>query len=298
MKNDKYAALFESRRAFLIGLAYRILGSLADAEDAVQDTYIKWLHADRHSILNPAAWLTTVCTRRCLDLLRAAQQARVDYVGIWLPEPIQTAAAKTPEQTLELSSSLSTAFMLLLERLTPRERAAYLLHDIFDLPYADLAMTLGGEETACRKLVSRAREKVGRPEERNTQPTERQEALLIAFRTAVETADIEPLSTLLSEDVKLSADGGGKVPANLAELVGKRDVLEFIGGKLPVFWRAYLWQHALINGVPGALLSEQGRITASVSLSLNAEGRLAQVFIVRNPSKLSQLDRLWTMPLR
>ncbi|HEI8668670.1 MULTISPECIES: RNA polymerase sigma factor SigJ [Serratia] len=298
MKNDKYAALFESRRAFLIGLAYRILGSLADAEDAVQDTYIKWLHADRHSILNPAAWLTTVCTRRCLDLLRAAQQARVDYVGIWLPEPIQTAAAKTPEQTLELSSSLSTAFMLLLERLTPRERAAYLLHDIFDLPYADLAMTLGGEETACRKLVSRAREKVGRPEERNTQPTERQEALLIAFKTAVEMADIEPLSTLLSEDVKLSADGGGKVPANLAELVGKRDVLEFIGGKLPVFWRAYLWQHALINGVPGALLSEQGRITASVSLSLNAEGRLAQVFIVRNPSKLSQLDRLWTMPLR
>ncbi|HGM5831994.1 TPA: RNA polymerase sigma factor SigJ [Serratia marcescens] len=298
MKNDKYAALFESRRAFLIGLAYRILGSLADAEDAVQDTYIKWLHADRHSILNPAAWLTTVCTRRCLDLLRAAQQARVDYVGIWLPEPIQTAAAKTPEQTLELSSSLSTAFMLLLERLTPRERAAYLLHDIFDLPYADLAMTLGGEETACRKLVSRAREKVGRPEERNTQPTERQEALLIAFKTAVETADIEPLSTLLSEDVKLSADGGGKVPANLAELVGKREVLEFIGGKLPVFWRAYLWQHALINGVPGALLSEQGRITASVSLSLNAEGRLAQVFIVRNPSKLSQLDRLWTMPLR
>ncbi|HGM7113350.1 TPA: RNA polymerase sigma factor SigJ [Serratia marcescens] len=298
MKNDKYAALFESRRAFLIGLAYRILGSLADAEDAVQDTYIKWLHADRHSILNPAAWLTTVCTRRCLDLLRAAQQARVDYVGIWLPEPIQTAAAKTPEQTLELSSSLPTAFMLLLERLTPRERAAYLLHDIFDLPYADLAMTLGGEETACRKLVSRAREKVGRPEERNTQPTERQEALLIAFKTAVEMADIEPLSTLLSEDVKLSADGGGKVPANLAELVGKRDVLEFIGGKLPVFWRAYLWQHALINGVPGALLSEQGRITASVSLSLNAEGRLAQVFIVRNPSKLSQLDRLRTMPLR
>ncbi|BEM22643.1 RNA polymerase sigma factor SigJ [Serratia nevei] len=298
MKNDKYAALFESRRSFLIGLAYRILGSLADAEDAVQDTYIKWLHADRHSILNPAAWLTTVCTRRCLDLLRAAQQARVDYVGIWLPEPIQTAVAKTPEQTLELASSLSTAFMLLLERLTPRERAAYLLHDIFDLPYADLATTLGGEETACRKLVSRAREKVGRPEERNTQPTERQEALLIAFKTAVETADIEPLSTLLSEDVKLSADGGGKVPANLAELVGKRDVLEFIGGKLPVFWRAYLWQHALINGVPGALLSEQGRITASVSLNLNAEGRLAQVFIVRNPSKLSQLDRLWTMPLR
>ncbi|KAB1580254.1 RNA polymerase sigma factor SigJ [Serratia marcescens] len=298
MKNDKYAALFESRRSFLIGLAYRILGSLADAEDAVQDTYIKWLHADRHSILNPAAWLTTVCTRRCLDLLRAAQQARVDYVGIWLPEPIQTAVAKTPEQTLELASSLSTAFMLLLERLTPRERAAYLLHDIFDLPYADLATTLGGEETACRKLVSRAREKVGRPEERKTQPTERQEALLIAFKTAVETADIEPLSTLLSEDVKLSADGGGKVPANLAELVGKRDVLEFIGGKLPVFWRAYLWQHALINGVPGALLSEQGRITASVSLSLNAEGRLAQVFIVRNPSKLSQLDRLRTMPLR
>lgn len=298
MKNDEYTELFETRRQFLTGLAYRILGSLADAEDAVQDTYIKWLHADRCNILNPAAWLTTVCTRHCIDLLRSAQQVRVEYIGVWLPEPIQTTAVKTPEQVQELSSSLSMAFMLLLERLTPRERAAYLLHDIFELPYADIAITLGREEAACRKLVSRARAKIDHPVTRNATSPERQETLLAAFRMAVETADIEPISSLLSEDVELSADGGGKVPANPVAIVGKRDVLEFIGSKLPGFWRTYEWHPMLINGLPGVLLYDQGYTTAAASFALDTDGNLAKIFIVRNPSKLSRLGHAWTMPLR
>lgn len=127
--------VFESRRSFLLGLAYRLLGSRAEAEDVVQDLFIKWLEADKASIATPAAWLTTACTRHCIDLLRSAQRSRLQYVGTWLPEPIHTLHHHSPEQSHELASSLSTAFLLLLERLTPKERAAYLLYDIFDLDY-------------------------------------------------------------------------------------------------------------------------------------------------------------------
>lgn len=155
-------AFFEARRRFLFGLAYRMLGTRADAEDAVQETFIKWLHADRGAIANPAAWLTSICTNLCVDMLRAAHRTRVDYVGSWLPEPIHTVADDTPESRLELASSLTTAFLLVLERLTPKERAAYLLHEIFDTPYPDIAATLGMQESACRKL-SRGRARPSSP---------------------------------------------------------------------------------------------------------------------------------------
>lgn len=176
--------LFESRRRQLTGLAYRLLGSLAEAEDAVQDTFLKWREADQGTIDNPAAWLTTACTRRCLDLLKSARRKRVDYVGAWLPEPVHTVADGTPESSAELASSLSTAFLLLLERLSPKERAAYLLREIFDRPYPDVAAALGLQEAACRKLVSRARATIGRPAARYTAAPERQETLLAEFRQA------------------------------------------------------------------------------------------------------------------
>lgn len=181
---------------------------------------------------------------------------------------------------------------------TPRERAAYLLHDIFDLPYADLAITLDAEEAACRKLVSRAREKVGHSQVRSVIPEERQEALLASFKAAVETGNTKPLSALLSEDITLSADGGGKVSANPTPIIGKIDVLEFIGGKLSVFWRTYEWRPARINGLQGVLLFDQNHIAAAVSFALDIDGHLAQIFIVRNPDKLSRLGRLWEIPLR
>ena len=135
---DDPVPAFEAARPRLLGLAYRILGSRADAEDAVQDTFVKWQAADRSDVREPAAWLTTACTRRCLDILKAGARARVDYVGAWLPEPIATAALAA-EDKLELAASLTTAFLLVLERLTPKERAAYLLHDIFETPYPAVA---------------------------------------------------------------------------------------------------------------------------------------------------------------
>ncbi|NYT85229.1 RNA polymerase sigma factor SigJ [Pollutimonas harenae] len=289
MTAASYTSVFEARRKFLVGLAYRILGSVAEAEDAVHDTYIKWSEADHGQIENPAAWLTTTCTRHCVDLLRAAQKTRMVYVGAWLPEPIHALTDETPESALEMSSSLSMAFLLLLERLAPKERAAYLLHDIFDLSYADIAHALSVQEATCRKLVSRARTNIGRTQVLNVVPMERQEALLTAFQLAITTGDIHQLTELMSEDVELRADGGGKVQTLPVPLTGKKKVLDFIACKLGVYWKGLEWKALDINGMRGALLLQEGRIFATVSFACNAENRLTGVFIVRNPDKLARL---------
>lgn len=280
--------MFETRRQFLAGLAYRILGSVAEAEDAVHDTYIKWRGVDHAQIDNPAAWLTTTCTRHCIDLLRAAQKTRMVYVGAWLPEPMHATTDQTPESTLEMSSSLSMAFLLLLERLAPKERAAYLLHDIFDLPYAEIADALGVQAATCRKLVSRARTNIGRTEMRNVVPMERQEALLTAFHEAISTGNISPLAMLMSETVELTADGGGKVSTLLEPLAGKEAVLDFIARKLSDYWKDYEWQAADINGMRGALLFQASHIVATVCFSYDEKNRLTGIFIVRNPDKLTR----------
>lgn len=283
------SAAFEAERRRLTGLAYRILGSLAEAEDAVQDTFLKWREADRAAIDNPAAWLTTACTRRCLDLLKSARRQRVDYVGAWLPEPVHTVADGTPESSAELASSLSTAFLLLLERLSPRERAAYLLHEIFDRPYADVAAALGLQEATCRKLVSRARASVGRPAARYVAPPERQETLLAAFRGALASGRSERLAALLSDEIALSADGGGKVAAIRETLHGKDRVLDFVMGPLRAHWAVYEWRPASINGGLGVLLLHDGRISAAVTFGYDASGRASDIFIMRNPDKLARL---------
>ncbi len=282
-------ALFEQRRGFLTGLAYRVLGSVAEAEDAVQDTFLKWSQADRRAIANPAAWLTTACTRRSIDMLRAAHQARVDYVGAWLPEPIQTVTEEAPEAALELASSLSTAFLLLLERLTPRERAAYLLYEVFGQPYDEVALALGVQEAACRKLVSRARQHIGGGDIRSRVPPARQQALLSAFQDAVATGDTGPLALLMADDIELRTDGGGKVQALLEPLSGKARVLAFIADRLNPYWQAYRWHRTRINGGDGALLLDAGRIVASVSFACDGAGRATGIFIMRNPDKLARL---------
>ncbi|MEQ9332410.1 RNA polymerase sigma factor SigJ [Thalassobaculum sp.] len=282
--------LFEDNRRRLTGLAYRILGSLAEAEDAVQDSFVKWTEADRDAIDNPAAWLTTACTRRCLDLLRAARRTRVDYVGTWLPEPVQTVVDDTPESSLELSASLSTAFLLLLERLSPRERAAYLLHEIFEQPYPEVAATLGVQEAACRKLVSRARAAVGRPAARYTAPLDRQDTLLAAFRGALTSGRTERLAALLSDEIALSADGGGRATAIAQTLRGKAAVLDFMGS-LHGYWANYEWRPADINGGRGVLLvAADGTLAAAVTFGFDANGRVDGIYVMRNPDKLARLQ--------
>lgn len=276
---------FEEARRGLLGLAYRMLGSRADAEDVVQDTFLRWQQADHRQIDNPAAWLTTVCTRRCLDLLKSHQRSRTDYVGEWLPEPVAEIAGG--EEAVTLASSLSMAFLLLLERLTPKERAAYLLHEIFDADYSDVARILDSSEPACRKLISRAREQVGRAQVRHVTPPARQQDLLQAFREALATGRTERLAALMREDVAIHHDSGGKVPAVLHYLRGRTPVLEFIGSFLHRAWRDYACREVLVNGTCGLELRAAGSPAAIVSFAWDDAGRASALFIVRNPDKLA-----------
>ncbi|MFK0275907.1 RNA polymerase sigma factor SigJ [Ensifer sp. NPDC090286] len=290
MNDRQHMQIFEEARPRLLGLAYRILGSRADAEDAVQDTFLKWQEVDRASIDTPAAWLTTACTRRCLDLLKAAHRKRVDYVGAWLPEPIHTASDDNAEEKLTLTSSLTTAFLLMLERLTPKERAAYLLHEIFGQPYDEVAETLDMQETAARKLVSRAKTNIGLEKARHQTPRERQDELLSAFHSAIHGGNVTGLSALLSADVKLTADGGGKVATVLGVLAGKETVLAFIVDRLTEYWSHYVWEIGDINGGRGIVLRDETKneIAATVAFGYDGDGNVNDIFIMRNPEKLTR----------
>ena len=286
MLDNDDVRIFENARPNLIGIAYRILGSMADAEDAVQDTFLKWARTDRENIKNAAAWLTTICTRRCLDLLRSAHHSRVNYVGPWLPEPIQTPMENDAETRLVLASSLTTAFLLMLERLTPKERAAYLLHDIFDVSYPEIAEILNIQEGACRKLVSRAKANIEQTKVRHTTTLERQDQLLAAFQAAITSGSAAKFASLLSDDIRLSADGGGKVPTVLNVLQGKAEVLTFLLEQLHEYWIDYNWVFVNINGARGIVLKHDGAAVAAVSFAYDEAGRVANIYIVRNPDKL------------
>lgn len=290
MHHRSDADAFEESRPVLLGLAYRILGSRADAEDGVQDTFIKWQTADKAEIENPAAWLTTVCTRRCIDLLRAAHRTRVDYVGPWLPEPVHTSTEEISGEKVALTSSLTTAFLLLLERLTPKERAAYLLHEIFDIDYPEVARTLEMQESACRKLVSRARASIDQAKVRHVTPPDRQDQLLAAFEAAITSGHTEQFAALLSDEIELAADGGGKVPATREVLRGKISVLGFIMEVLHRNWNGFEWALTDINGAKGVIVRKDGVTTASVSFAYGEDGQASGIYIMRNPDKLSALS--------
>lgn len=282
---------FEAIRPNLLGLAYRILGSMADAEDAVQDTYLKWEHVDFESVNNPQAWLTTACTRRCLDIIKSSNRNRVSYVGTWLPEPIHTPIEIDIDHKLELAQSLTTAFLLMLERLTPKERAAYLLYEIFDAPYAELAKILELKESACRQLVSRAKKHINRDKIRHVTPLKKQDAFLVEFKLAITSGDTTNLEILLSDDVRLSADGGGKVAAIGEILCGKPTVVGFLQKNLSQYWQGQGWKMVDINNVRGAIIQNNGVITATVSFAYNEKNKVTDIFIVRNPDKISFIGK-------
>jgi RNA polymerase sigma factor (sigma-70 family) len=283
---------FEQVRPNLIGLAYRILGSLSDAEDAVQDTYLKWEKADRNEINDAGPWLTTICTRRCLDILRAAHRSRVSYVGAWLPEPIHTPIENEAERNMELASSLTTAFMLMLDRLSPKERAAYLLYDIFDIPYSDVAKTLDMREDACRKLVSRAKGHIEQAKVRHTTSLKQQNQLLAAFQHAVTSGATDQLANLLSEDIRFHADHGGKVEAVQNILDGIPEVTAFICEGLHGFWQGYEWVSTDINGARGFVLRTKTETAATVSFAYDEAGQVIDIYVMRNPDKLTHLDAI------
>ncbi|NIA70071.1 sigma-70 family RNA polymerase sigma factor [Pelagibius litoralis] len=287
--NREDAQVFEEARPRLLGLAYRILGSRADAEDAVQDSFLKWARAERGEIENAAAWLTTICVRRCLDLQRAAHRSRVNYVGAWLPEAVHTPVESDAEARLDLAASLTTAFLLMLERLKPKERAAYLLHEIFEMPYPEIADMLEITESTCRKWVSRAKAHIDQAKVRHVTPLEQQDQLLAAFRAAVEEGTTGPLAELLSSDIRLSTDGGGKVVALRDTLEGREAVLRFVSQGLSRYWIGFDWVVTELNGGRGVLLEKEGETVAAVSFAYDEAGKATGIFILRNPDKLAHL---------
>jgi RNA polymerase sigma factor (sigma-70 family) len=272
-----------------MGLAYRVLGSTADAADAVQDTYVAWQRSDKHDIRSPRAWLTTVCTRRAIDLATAADRARVSYVGPWLPEFVHTDSGGDVAEQAALASSVTTAFLLLLERLTPRERAAYVLHELFDWEYREVAAALDMQEPACRQLVARARRNVGRPDRRHRTPRARQQELLDAFRSALAGDSMDTLAGLLADDVELTADGGGKAPAPRQTLRGQDEVLGFFGRIVVPHAAGVELREAEINATPGLEVVRDGVIIAALSFDFDDDGRVRTVFAMRNPDKLARL---------
>ncbi|SMF01808.1 RNA polymerase, sigma subunit, ECF family [Tistlia consotensis] len=295
-RRDAATAAFEQARPRLWSLAYRMLGSVADAEDAVQTTWLKWRGADSAAVEQPEAWLVTTCTRTCLDLRRAADRSRVDYVGLWLPEPVPDdpllgTPARNPAEQAELASSLTLAFLHLLERLTPAERAAYLLREIFDYDYERVAAILGKREPACRQLVARARRALAAAPE-SAAPAARGGALLDSFLAALSSGDAGRLEGLLAADVELLSDGGGKASVASKVVRGPRAVARFLAGIWRLHYRAQQVEPVPLNGGKGLLIREAGLVTGTLSLSADAEGRCLRIYIQRNPDKLRHLQDL------
>lgn len=288
-----HAAIFENHRPVLTGIAYRMLGTCTDAQDIVQETYLKWSQTDLQAVREPRAWLVTTCSRLALNALQSARLRRENYVGAWLPEPLVDNNTPGPADTAQIDETVSVALLLALEKLSPPERAAFLLHEVFDYSFDEIAGILGKSSAACRKLASRARlqVKVGRPRF-PTAPDEHL-ALLSAFLTAARGGDIDGLKRLLADDVALHSDGGGKRSAVPEVLHG----VDVVAAMMTAIWKrqAALGQSVRVvpgrfNGAPGLLIYEDGRLTTALAAHTES-GRIQAIYAVRNPDKLTGLPQ-------
>ena len=278
---------FEQERPRLQRLAYRMLGSVSEAQDAVQDAWLRWDRAGGRAD-NPQAWLVQATTRLCLDRLKSARARRETYVGPWLPEPLIEEAADDP---VERAEDVSVAFLLALERLSPLERAVFLLHDVFDQDYAEIAGTLGKGEAAVRQLASRARTHVRDARPRFTVAPDAGMKLAAAFLQAATAGDLSALSSLLAEDAVLISDGGGKRPAALRPMVGRDDVMLLLNGlasRGTIPFNGDI-RPARINGLPGVILSDPAGPTIIAFEPDETGERIAAIYIMRNPEKLGHV---------
>ena len=284
---------FEAQRPRLQRLAYRMLGSVAEAQDVVQDAWLRWTRANsnlegREGVTDPAAWLVRAATRLCIDRLRAAKVERAAYRGPWLPEPLIEPLTEDP---VERAEDVSVAFLLALERLSPLERAVFLLHDVFEADYAEVARTLERSEPAVRQLASRAREHVRDARPRFTVSQEEAGRLATAFMAAAATGDMAGLATLLAEDAILVSDGGGRRKAALRVMVGRADIIRLFeglawrGGGLEIITDIRI---ARINGYPGLVLT-MGDGPETIAFQPGADGQIAAIYMVRNPEKLGHV---------
>ena len=289
-------AEFEAHRARLLGLGYRMLGTVAEAEDLVQETYMRWHRAQQTpgTIDDAGAWLSTTMARLCIDALRARKVRREAYVGPWLPEPWRT---RTPDnddapRQLEIADDLSVAFLLLLERLGPDERAAFLLHDVFDTDYAQIAESLEKTEVAVRQLVSRARQRVSEGRQRFRASRSDQADLASRFQRALVTRDQRALLALFKPDATMVSDGGGKALAALRPIYGADKVVRFfIGITKDRNPDDFTFEHRWYNDAPTIVVRELGgAVFATLSIEVD-DGRIATIYSMRNPDKLDRIGR-------
>ncbi len=282
---DNQTDEFEAHRPRLVRLAYRMLGSMLEAEDIVQDAWLRWRRADRDAVATPGAYLTRIVTRLCLDVLKSARVRRETYIGPWLPEPVVE-----PEDDAMRADNLTLTLMLALERLSPLERAAFLLHDVFDVPLGEVAATLEREPAAVRQLAARARKHVrdGRP--RYDVSREEGERIAQAFFAASTKGDIDTLRGLLAANVVILSDGGGKVLAFRNPIIGLDRALRLFAGlsrkfadKMPNDIRP-----VCIDGLPGYISQGRGDVLQTTALEIE-DGRITAIYITRNPDKLGHV---------
>jgi RNA polymerase sigma-70 factor (ECF subfamily) len=290
---DEAAYVFEAHRGYLTAVAYRMLGTLADAEDAVQEAYLRFARADLDEIREPRGWLTTAISRICLDHLGSARVRREQYVGPWLPEPLVGSdvglgmAPLTPEDRITLDESVSMAMLVVLESLSPTERTAFVLHDVLSLPYEEVANTVGRSEAACRQLISRAREHVREKAPRFTVDARQQNAVVEAFLAACADGRVDTLVEVLAPEVVLRSDGGGLVSGVARRpVVGAENVARLLLG-VAAKHAAFPWMRR-VNGATGLVFESEDGVAGVMAFTVHS-GRIAEIDFVVNPEKLSRV---------
>ena len=285
---DDDARAFNGLRPRLQKIAYRMLGSVAEAEDIVQDVWLRWHTTAREAIDNAEAWLVAVTTRMSIDRLRAAKIQREHYAGVWLPEPQMTDFPATPEEATERADDVSVAFLMLLERLTPEARAAFLLREVFDTDYDEVAQAIGKTEAACRQLVSRAKTQLRDERPRYAVPRETHLRLLRMFAQAVERGDFPAINALLAEDAMLIGDGGGKVPSFPKPMVGGKRIAQLFYASSLRYGSELGVKFVVLNGQWALLRFIEGKLESAQSFETDGE-RIVRIHVQRNPDKLARI---------
>ncbi|OXJ22536.1 RNA polymerase subunit sigma-24 [Burkholderia sp. HI2714] len=287
VKNEVQA--FHTLRPRLQKIAYRMLGSVADAEDIVQDVWLRWHDAPHDDIEIAEAWLVAITTRLSIDRLRTAKIRREDYVGIWLPEPALGDSPATPEEMTARASEVSVAFLMLLERLTPEARAAFLLHEVFDIDYDRIADAIGKTKAACRQLVSRAKTQLRNDDgPRRGVPPDTHRQLLQMFARAATLGDFPSIQALLAEDATLIGDGGGKVPSVTTTMLGGRRIAQLFYATWLHYGSEMKWRLVILNGEWGLLRFMQDRLESAQSFETDGT-QIVRIFMQRNPDKLARI---------
>ena len=282
-------AVFEGLRRRLFGIAYRMIGTTADAEDIVQEAYLRWHQADAEEIRSAEAWLVSVVTRLSIDKLRKLSVEREKYIGPWLPEPVIASTSPTPEEQLENESNLSMAYMVLLERLTPVERAAFLLHDVFDCAYPLIANILRKSEAACRQIVHRARQRVRTEKSRFKANDAALRSLINQFLAAADAGDDVALLSLFANDATLTSDGGGVVPAARKVVYGRSRIARLYLQIAKKLGNRLRHEILTINGEPGLVMYVDGALFSTTSFETDGHS-ITALYTVLNPEKLSRLS--------